>query len=282
MRKFFRIISSGLLTGALALTMTLSAAAAESSKLDYLGGSRWVPLPVTIGSTDLFGDALHNLMPGDSGETALQLRNTSGRGCTFYLRLAAVTDAGTRTQLETQYGKQYSQQLLGQIQTTISCGSTVLYEGKMDGTEITKGAELYSAGGVMLGHLSNEMYSELTLTYALSADMGNEYANTLAALTWDFAAVADVDPPVYIPPINPPGGGVIPDGEVPKGDLPVLDKDTVDGAGDAENTIIVDPDTPMGNLPQTGTQSLPQTLLLPISIAVLAAAALIAALLLGR
>lgn len=297
MRKSLRNLLSGLLSCALALSLSVAASAADPVPgITFNGGTSWTSIPISSGSAALFDGAMENLMPGDSGSFALQLRNGYNTGVTFHLRLAALTDEGALAALEAAFGKQYSDTLLDNIRLTVSYGDGVIYEGSMSGKDITTGSALYGDNGVVLGRLSANAAGTLTITYAIAQTLGNEYADTLASLTWDFAAVVDAPSPGPSPSPSPsPDPSSQPsepvddeidlgeDPDVPMGDLPVLDDGTADG-DDADAVIILDPNVPLGNLPQTGTMgSAPgMTILVPVSVTLLALVALCAALLLLR
>lgn len=267
-RKPVKKILSVLLTGALVLSMPLSAMA-EDTSVDL--GSK------TVGR-DLFASNTKGMMPGDSAAFSVGLTNVTGKRVEVYFR--AVDTAESKITAENG-SKAMSDQLLSVLELTITKpDNTVVYQGTADGKSVVGGTALNPieseepSANILLGTLEAEGQTYLNVTINVDKNLGNEYQKALAMIDWEFGwkDVTPIDPPPgpgpdpgdpddpYIPPSDPddpytppsdPDDVIdIPEEETPLAP-PVLDiPDAEVPLAPPDQDILVD--IPDGELPLTG------------------------------
>lgn len=175
-----------------AFCLFVSGAGAETVRIanvTYVGGAeRFVVLP---GNKDMFGN-FKNMMPGETREQPITIRNDFERPLTFYLRAQ-----------ETQTGP-VSVMLMDVLELTVSAGSALLYQGSL-GDSVQKGG-LGMGDDISLGRIPSGGVVELTaVLYAPGEEMNNRYMNLSTSVDW-VITVMDPDPGPTPTPILPPGG----------------------------------------------------------------------------
>lgn len=142
---------------------------------------------------DLFSK-MKNLMPGAQVSNTVKITNNSSDAVTFYLKAysdyvsdgdGAVRADGASAESVMVDGKEFKDQLLGEIDMTIQMGDAILYQGPAAG----EGELVTGDYGISLGSVAAKSAETLTVQITLPGEsMTNEYASSFGAIDWIFIA----------------------------------------------------------------------------------------------
>lgn len=257
-RMKLKRLMAGLWTAAFVVMSGMTALAADT--VDVKGsGSYASDTDVVVGyqDKDLFSN-MKDLMPGDTLTNTVAMANQSSREITLYMKAfseftsedgkTAVRDKSTAS----ADGKTFRDDILNQIDMTLTLGSKVIYKGSADGNTPDSGYQALTAGdyGISLGAFAAGQKETLTIELHLPGpEFDNSFVNSFDAVDWVFYAEGTT-------PSSNNGGGShgggggggssvtrITDSEVPLGPWT--------GDGDS-NILITDPDVPLASLPKLG------------------------------
>lgn len=249
MKRTMKCMTSLLLAVVLVMSVTITAsAAAPSITYKAKGDIRFAP-GSGYTSTDLF-NGFKNVMPGDTITETITIKNeaTDSHYIKVYLQALAHpnNDAGHQGQelspsvLEKETAVSMND-FLSELVVTIKNGETVIYTGAPDDTAGPTEPVL------LVDNLSRGNSADLTVELYVPIELGNEYANRVGEVDWKIKVEA------YTNSGGGGGGGgggditeeIIPDEDVPLGDLPAVDEEP-------ELEDILEEDVPLAVLPQTG------------------------------
>ncbi|MDR0851724.1 MAG: hypothetical protein LBN36_04455 [Clostridiales Family XIII bacterium] len=192
------------------------------------------------GSSDLFGAATKEMMPGATTEFDIRLRNQTADLLQYTLFATLPTTAELNAAAQNNPGKTISDGLLDFVNIRLTYAGGVIYDGNLRGTAAIPGP--YSASGAVLGWINPGAYGTIHAVVTIDPALANAYKSTLCAVDWAFR-VDELDPAV-----NPPGSGTPPGQTQTVGTLgyrpPVLPADSVD-LGTGPISEISDPDVPL-------------------------------------
>ena len=224
MKQFTRKLMAGLMAAAMLLTASVTSASAAGleSTVEFRGrAEKFVFNGDASGSNkDLFAN-FKNLMPGQSAEQTVTFKNTGSYQMQMYFRIEAPTlaDFGGDAQALAE-----SQKLANALQIKLTYNGVELPVKTLGDTLNTYYLGRYS-------RYSPEGTFKVELI--VPAELGNDYQDLMGKIKWVFIAVDDDD-----------------DDDDDDPGYTVDDPDLPLGGGD--DIIIVDPNLPLGNLPQTG------------------------------
>lgn len=161
MMKRFAIVLFALLWAALG-------ASALAANVNYEGGAeKFVFLPGSEWSdTDLF-ENFKGVLPGDTIEQTITVRNDTKKSVRLYMRAEPVSEA--------------DRDFLNRLRLTVTAGSKTLFDapaGEQDGL----------AQNTLLGTFKSGGETELRVTLEVPAELGNEYMNQRGDVPWTFLA----------------------------------------------------------------------------------------------
>jgi LPXTG-motif cell wall-anchored protein len=289
MKKLLKRTTAVILTGAV-LIFGASGALATDGSVTYNSANNWdtaVTVQSAYGETDLFGETMKNLVPGDEETIELQLQNNYSRRVRFYLQAipvyeeesaspsgeeSTVTSGGDIISgLESIEGREYYNNLLEQLTITVKFNDTVIYTGPLSGSATENG--MYTSG-VLLGRVSPGNFGDITATLSVPYTLSDDYQNKLCAVQWKFGAVREVIYTSPSPSVSPSESPVVSEEPSPtpsdeivdEDDTPLTDTGEIDEIDeeDVPGTVIVVEGDP-GSLPLTGgieTYALPAGIVL--------------------
>ena len=168
--KKLRNVLTGLMLAALVLVSTAMPAFAADSTVTYKGGAEhFVVLPGSeYTSTDLF-DNFKNMFPGDKRTEQIKVINDKDKNTDIkiYMRCTGAEPG--------------SEEFLSKLNITVKAkgGSSALYEGPADG-------KFPVSDWVFLGTCHYRANKTLDVTLEMPIELGNEYANQVGILDWQF------------------------------------------------------------------------------------------------
>ena len=210
---------AGFWAAAFVVMSSMTALAADSVEVKGSGDyPEKTSVVVGYQDKDLFSN-MKNLMPGDTVTSVVTLANRSEREATIYLKAYTeftTPDGGKtaeRDRTETSEtgdistaspdGKTFNNDILNQIDMTLTVGNTVVYKGSADGQEPAQGYKAMSDGdyGISLGKLSGGQAEKLTVELTLPGPtFDNSFASSFDAVDWVFCVEGTT-------PDNGGGGG---------------------------------------------------------------------------
>ena len=246
MKRAMKCMTSLLLAVVLVLSVTITAsAAAPSITYKAKGDIRFAP-GSGYTSTDLF-NGFKNVMPGDTIQETITINNEANDS--HYIKVYLQAIPHDEESNPPTYAKQEERQkdetvvtmndFLAQLTVSVKneAGETV-YTGSVNGpTEPV----------LLANNLNRGDSADLTVELYVPIELGNEYANRVGEVDWKIKVEA------YTRSSGGGGGGgggditeeIIPDEDVPLGDLPAVDEEP-------ELEDILEEDVPLAVLPQTG------------------------------
>ena len=276
MKKTMKCMTSLLLVLVLAMSLSMTTfAAGEPPVVTFNGHNTQTPITFTPGSrytaSDLFA-GFKNVMPGDVIEQEITIRNNDSSSDYIKVYLKAIPHDGEGNPLtyneayENEDGKDQKNeedqrdenavtmdQFLKQLKVTIKNGEDVIYTDPENSADRTAGPTEFV---LLIDNLSRGSSANLTVELKVPIELGNEYANRVGEVDWKIKVESYT---TATPPAPGPGPGpgpgpdpgpdpdpdedefIIPDDDVPLGDLP-----------DEELEDILDEEPPLAILPQTG------------------------------
>ena len=247
MKNLKNSLSSLLLTAALVTTSIFPAFAADSSVTYEGGAEKFVFLPGSeYTDTDLF-DNFKNVMPGDSLEQKIVVKNDY-KGCDYvkiYMRAEAHDEETNPLSANVAVDKETVASMLdflSQLSMKVYLGDKVIYDASPDELDGLK-------ENVLIGALSYGVSTELTVTLDVPAELGNEYAYREGEVDWVFT----VEHRNHSGGGNGGGGGKTPTSD-PEDIVIITPEDVPLAPGIPElPTDVIE--QPMGNAPKTGDET---------------------------
>lgn len=172
---------SSLLALMLVFTLALPAAAATSSVTYEGGAEKFVFFPGSdYSGTDLFGN-FKGVMPGDTVEQTVTVKN-SFWGCDYVkIYLKAVPHDAANQSVSTGNSAVSMNDFLSQLSMTVYQGDKVIYQASPD--------ELDGLSqNICLGKFSRGQSTELRVVLEVPIELGNAYANRIGEVDWVFTA----------------------------------------------------------------------------------------------
>lgn len=185
MNKLHKKLSSLLLGAALAISSLSSLAFAADSSITYEGGAeKFVFLPGSeYTDTDLF-DNFKNVMPGDSLEQKITIKNDYKGSDYVKIYMRAETHDEINNPMSPNVAAEEKDvvemnDFLSQLHMEIAIGDKVIYSASPDQLDGL-------AENVLLGSFRQGVTAELTVKLEVPIELGNEYANRVGEVDWVF------------------------------------------------------------------------------------------------
>ncbi|MBR2490693.1 MAG: S-layer homology domain-containing protein [Ruminiclostridium sp.] len=185
---------------------------------------------------DLFPD-LKNMMPGDSATQDIKVRvvNASGKHVTLYLK-AETTDGQPTVADESPVYTEGKLVYDNNADPTNSDYNVLFAEGNATLTVALPNGEttdgVLDGGVVSLGRFTSNTEKDITVTFALPIEAGNEVAGLVAHLGWVFTAEVTNKKPAEPPALNTedhygyivgyPDGNMKPDGNITRAEVATI------------------------------------------------------------
>ena len=250
-KNIIRRIIAGFWAAAFLGMSSMTALAADT--VDVKGSGKYASTTeVVVGyqDKDLFSN-MKELMPGETVSNTVAMSNQSSRTVTIYLKAfpdftSADGEIAVRYKSEASVnGKLFKDDILDQIDMTLTLGQKVIYKGSADGKAPDNGYEAMTAGdyGITLGSFTAGQRETLKVDIVLPGEaIDNAYENSFDAVDWVFC-VEGTTPSGGSGGGGGGGGSSIKDSNTPLGPWT--------GDGDV-GVLITDPDVPLAALPTLG------------------------------
>lgn len=251
---------AGFWAAAFVVMSSMTALAADSVEVKGSGEYASMTSVNVYQDNDLFSN-MKELMPGATVTNTVEMKNLSSREVTMYLRAYpdfVTNDNGVtaeRDRTETSEtgdkstadptGKTFRDDILDQIDMTLTLGDKVIYKGSADGKTPEAGYTALTTEdlGIKLGSFASNSTKKLEVKLVLPGPkFDNSFANSFDAVDWVFCAEGTT-------PDN--GGNSGGHGGGGGGTKTIKDPSVPLGPGDA-NIVITDPDVPLSALPKLG------------------------------
>ncbi|MCL2462439.1 MAG: LPXTG cell wall anchor domain-containing protein [Defluviitaleaceae bacterium] len=197
-QKLIKRILAVALTAVLIVCMSanVSAAGFFDSFLRFFGHNQdpvWDSSDGTVRvyGMDLFGEKTKNLLPGDSVDLTIELRNDSAAETTFLMRAEPVTGSDAQAVAAEFDGKTALDYVLDIVGIDVSYDGALIYSGTLRGD----GTDLYGPDGVTLGSIAAGASKIIGVTIKIPIEAGNELQDALCAVKWEFTAQTECPPP---------------------------------------------------------------------------------------
>ncbi len=244
MKKIFKKFASAMLALVLSCGLLISSFAADSSVTYEGGAEKFVFLPGSeYTDTDLF-DNFKGVMPGDSIEQKIMIKNTY-KGCDYvniYMRAETHDAAANPLSPDVEAAGETiatMSEFLSQLSMSVHQGNKEIYRESPDQLDGL-------SENVLLGSFDYGESTELLVRLDVPIELGNKYANRVGEVDWVFTVEHRNRPGGGSD--GPSGGGGSSDPTPTPGGGPGV---TID-EGDVPTTTILPFDVPLA-LPQTGT-----------------------------
>lgn len=252
---------AGFWAAAFVVMSSVTALAADSVEVKGSGEYASTTSVNVYQDNDLFSN-MKELMPGATVTNTVEMKNLSSREVTMYLRAYpdfVTKDNGAsaeRDRTETSEtgdkstadpaGKTFRDDILDQIEMTLTLDGKVIYQGSADGETPEAGYTALTAEdfGIKLGSFAANSTKKLEVKLILPGPkFDNSFANSFDAVDWVFCAEGT----------TPDNGGGNSGGSSGGGGgtKTIKDPSVPLGPGDA-NIVITDPDVPLSALPKLG------------------------------
>lgn len=252
---------AGFWAAAFVVMSSVTALAADSVEVKGSGEYASTTSVNVYQDNDLFSN-MKELMPGATVTNTVEMKNLSSREVTMYLRAYpdfVTKDNGAsaeRNRTETSEtgdkstadpaGKTFRDDILDQIEMTLTLGDKVIYKGSADGKTPEAGYTAMTTAdyGIKLGSFAAGEEKKLEVKLVLPGPkFDNSFANSFDAVDWVFCAEGT----------TPDNGGGNSGGSSGGGggNKTIKDPSVPLGPGDA-NIVITDPDVPLSALPKLG------------------------------
>ncbi|MCI7261672.1 MAG: hypothetical protein MR562_00410 [Clostridiaceae bacterium] len=252
---------AGFWAAAFVVMSSVTALAADSVEVDGSGEYASTTNVNVYQDNDLFSN-MKELMPGATVTNTVEMKNLSSREVTMYLRaypdFVTNDNGGTaeRNRTETSEtgdkstadpaGKTFRDDILDQIDMTLTLGDKVIYKGSADGKTPEAGYTAMTTAdyGIKLGAFAAGEEKKLEVKLVLPGPkFDNSFASSFDAVDWVFCAEGTTPDNGGNSGGHGGGGG--------GGTKTIKDPSVPLGPGDA-NIVITDPDVPLSALPKLG------------------------------
>lgn len=257
----FKRMMAGFWAAAFVVMSSVTALAADSVEVKGSGEYASTTSVNVYQDNDLFSN-MKELMPGATVTNTVEMKNLSSREVTMYLRAYpdfVTKDNGAsaeRDRTETSEtgdkstadpaGKTFRNDILDQIDMTLTLGDKVIYKGSADGKTPEAGYTAMTTAdyGIKLGSFAAGEEKKLEIKLVLPGPkFDNSFANSFDAVDWVFCAEGTTPDNGGSNSGGSSGGG--------GGGKTIKDPSVPLGPGDA-NIVITDPDVPLSALPKLG------------------------------
>lgn len=252
-------IAASLMLCSLLMTFGIVNASAFESSVVYEGDAKKV---VILPDDDMFQN-FKGLMPGSTGDQAIQLRNNGGETIRVYMYAESVEESAFENHTQYVINQELLSEMSIQVRLTANGNAPVLlYDGPLSG----KPAEDGSTTGdltkdILLATMMANTQAQIDVKLQVPETLDNRYQNALAKVRWVFYVEGRDRPVVSIPeestplnppsstpsrpvvsipeestPLNPPSRPVI---DIPEESTPLNDPTLVQTGDNADYTIVI-------------------------------------------